>query len=158
MLGPAERTPFVPALSIFALGRGVNLDCVEHRSESAHPTPDDAESVYDYTQCSTLAANDGFPIHIEGMSQWSNGVYLPHQEPWRNAQAQMRIFDWVNNDRHERGIRHLEYEHDSTRDPWVRPTALAGNTPAIVKSVGDVRPPPGFGPSPEALSEKALER
>ncbi|KAJ4330203.1 hypothetical protein N0V87_010207 [Didymella glomerata] len=92
------------------------------------------------------------------MSQWSNGVYLTHQEPWRGDEAKMRMFDWINNDRHERGIRHLEYEHDSTRYPWVRPTTLAKDTPAIAIDVDDVKPPPGFGPQPEALSGKALLR
>ena len=70
----------------------------------------------------------------------------------------MRTFDWINNDRHERGIRHVENEFDSTRYPWVRPTALARETPSIVRQIDDVKPPPGFGPTPEALSGTALER
>jgi hypothetical protein len=140
------------------MGKGVDCDQFEDRTDSEGSKPDDAESEYNQEQSSGFAVNDGFPVHKEGMSQWSNGVYLTHQEPWRGDQAKMRTFDWIDNDRHERGIRHLEYEYDSTPYPWVRPTVLAGDTPAIVIDVDDVKPPPGFGPQPEALSGKALLR
>lgn len=157
MLGPAERTPRAPVLSIFALGRDVDYDGFDDRSDTADTEPGNAESVNDYTQCSSFAVRN-FPVHVEGMSQWSNGVYLAHQEPWRGDHAKTRTFDWINNDRHERGIRHIEYEHDSSRYPWVRTLALAGATPVMVSHAETVQFPPGFAPQPEALSEEALER
>ncbi|KAL1643013.1 hypothetical protein SLS61_009401 [Didymella pomorum] len=134
---------------ILAVGKGVDFDDFDDRPETTKSKLDDAES--------DLAANAGFPTYKESQSQWSNGVYLANQEPWRGDQAKMRTFDWINNDRHERGIRHIEHEYDSTQYPWVRPTTLAGETPAIARGVDDVQPPPGFGPAPESLSKDALE-
>lgn len=158
MLGPTERKPFVPACSIFAVGKGIEFDNLEDESETASSQPDDLEPGTVSAPSYSFAMNHGFPVHVEGMSQWSNDVYLTNQEPWRGDQVKMRTFDWVNEDRHERGIRHIEYEFDSTRYPWVRPTALARDTPAIVSHIDSVKAPPGFGPQPEALSGEALQR
>ena len=158
MLGPAEGTLRAPVFSIFALGKDVDYDGFDDRSDTADSEPDNAESVHDYNLCSSFAVTRNFLIHVEGRTQWSNGVYLTHQEPWRGDHVKTRTFDWINHDRHERGIRHLEYEHDLTRHPWVMPLAMAGATPTMVRPVETVQLPPGFAPEPQALSEEALER
>lgn len=45
MLGSAERKPFVPAVNIFAMGKGVDFDQFEDRTDSEGSKPD-AESEY----------------------------------------------------------------------------------------------------------------
>src|SRR5690349_2001741 len=119
MLGPTERKPFELALSIFAVGRGDDCDGVEDRSDAAVAELENVEPGHVQHHAFNFAMNNGFPVHVEGMSQWSNGFYLTHQEPCRGDQVKMRTFDWINDDRHERGIRHLEYGYDSTSYPWI---------------------------------------
>ncbi|KAF3037605.1 hypothetical protein E8E12_001527 [Didymella heteroderae] len=137
-------------LSIFAFGRGVNLDNFEDMSDTTHSESVSAELDYDREHFTSFDVTQSFPVYVDRMSQWSNG---------RGDQVKTRTFHWINNDRHARGIRHVEYDYDATLFTWVRTSALSGNTPAIHVSVVDnVKPPPGFGPKPEALSEQSLER
>lgn len=155
MLGPTERKPFEPVLSIFAVGRGDDDDFhrVEARSDAAVAELDAGEAGGHLQHHSTsFAMNSGFPVHVKGMEQWRNGVYLAHRKPWRGDQVKMRTFDWINDNRHECGIRHLEY------DPWVRSSAMSGDTLAIASDIDTVKPPRGLGSEPQAFSEGALQQ
>jgi hypothetical protein len=76
MLGP-ERKPFVPAMSIFALGRGIGFG---DGSETADSESDNEPDYYQHL-FPGFAMTHSFPVYVERMSQWSNGVSLLHQEP-----------------------------------------------------------------------------
>ncbi|KAF2996716.1 hypothetical protein E8E13_005760 [Curvularia kusanoi] len=125
------------ASSIFAFGRGA--ECIDFNGESSTParTPESNSTGRD-----SLMSHH-FPIYAPGLSE-------------------ARTFDWINADRRERGIRHVEGPDTAFEGAWVRTFRTAAEP---VKSTsearsaslaGPSRPPPGFGH--ESLSQEALDR
>lgn len=68
-------------LSIFAFGRGVDLDNFEDMSDTTHSVSANTELDYDREQSASFDVTQGFPVYVDRMSQWSSGVCLIHQEP-----------------------------------------------------------------------------
>lgn len=75
--GPAKRE-FIASvvLNILAFGRDQTFDDLDHRP----PTPEKTSELGDDALNPTVMTHN-FPVYVEGMSEWSNGVSLIHREP-----------------------------------------------------------------------------
>ncbi|UPX20992.1 uncharacterized protein EKO05_0011198 [Ascochyta rabiei] len=140
-----------PILNILAYGRGEVID----DRPAAPDRPIDREKIENSAKSKRTAPAEAYnvPVYVEGMSTWSNGRLLISQEPWRGDQIRARTADWIDNDLHERGVRHLATRQETPESEWFSSTLTPRHGSAANPFVKPSNPA-----TAEPLSTSVVER